>query len=175
MRKNNYDDNDIVRVSIEKADAVKLMKKEKPKKGSKSIKPLTITPTDEDTPIKTAIVNQINSRNLTYDDLKEYCFNLKGNQEEGIRLCYNIISGLRYRPSMMDSTVSILMDFLNVDMLLVPRNEDSITAASYNLIQRLKQEPERLYETLEFIRSEVEKFDESGEDESDYTPDEEDE
>ena len=149
------DFDDIVKISVENADNVKIVKRSKPKKGSKSIKQLKFDLKDDDSAIKAAIVQQINAKDLTYDDLKEYCYKLTGNQDEGIRLCYNIISGLRYRTSMMDKTVSILMDFLNVDMLLVPRFDDEIYASTASLIQKLKLHPDRLDDVLNLIQTAV--------------------
>lgn len=45
-----------------------------------------------------------------------------GDNSEGQKLGYNIISGLKNRHTMIDTTFSMLCDFLNLDILLCERN-----------------------------------------------------
>jgi hypothetical protein len=105
-------------------DKVKKMKAAKAKKPSTSIKPLKIEPNDEDTPLKAEIVRRINERNLTYSDIYNYCTELKGGDvAEGQKFGYNLISGLKNRRSMIDSTLSILCDFLKLDIMFVERKD----------------------------------------------------
>lgn len=105
-------------------DKVKEMKATKSKKPSTSIKPLKFDPSPDDSPLKAEIVRRINEKNLTYSDLYAYCTKVKdGDIAEGQKFGYNIISGLRNRPSMMDTTFTMLCDFLNLDVLLVSREE----------------------------------------------------
>ena len=104
-------------------DKVKEMKAAKQKKPSTSIKPLKFDADPEDSPLKAEIIRRINDKNLTYSDIYNYCTNLKGGDiAEGQKLGYNIISGLKHRHTMIDTTFSMLCDFLELDVLLVDRN-----------------------------------------------------
>jgi len=106
-------------------DKVKEMKAKKQKKPSTSIKPLKFEESPEDTPLKAELVRRINAKNLTYSDIYDYCTKLKdGDISEGQTLGYNIITGLRKRHSMIDSTVTLLADFLGLDILFVERRTD---------------------------------------------------
>lgn len=121
MDKNNFDLSSIV-ANIEQ---VKKLKASKPKQPSKSIRPLKFDPHPEDSPLKAEIVRRINEKNLTYSDIYEYCTNVKnGDISEGQKLGYNIISGLKNRHSMIDTTFSMLCDFLNLDVMLVNRKKN---------------------------------------------------
>ena len=151
---------DILRTSVEKAEIAKMVKKEKPKKKSKSFRPLIFDVKDTDTPIKRAIVEQINRRNLTYDDLKNYYASFSGDEEETNHGAYNLIETLRNRPGMMDKTISIILDFLEMDILFVSRNSDSVLASTHDLISRLQHCPERLPEIIELLKTEVGKDEE---------------
>lgn len=103
-------------------DKVKEMKATKQKKPSTSIKPLKFDPNPEDSPLKAEIVRRINEKNLTYSDLYAYCTKVKdGDIAEGQKFGYNIISGLKNRKSMIDTTFTMLCDFLNLDVLLIDR------------------------------------------------------
>lgn len=118
--KNIYDLSSIV-ANIEK---VKQMKAAKQKKPSTSIRPLKFDPHPDDSPLKAEIVKRINAKNLTYSDIYAYCTTLKnGDISEGQKLGYNIISGLKNRRSMIDTTFSMLCDFLNLDVMLVDRKK----------------------------------------------------
>lgn len=119
-KNNNYDLSSIV-ANIEK---VKEMKAARQKKPSTSIKPLKFTPNPDDSPLKAELIRRINAKNLTYSDIYEYCTKLKnGDITEGQRFGYNIISGLRNRSTMIDTTFSMLCDFLELDIMLVSRNK----------------------------------------------------
>lgn len=108
---------------VANVDKVRKMKAAKAKKPSTSIKPLKIEPNDDDTPLKAEIVRRINAKNLTYSDIYAYCTTLKGGDiAEGQKFGYNLISGLKNRRSMIDSTLSILCDFLGLDILFVERS-----------------------------------------------------
>lgn len=101
---------------------VKEMKAAKPRKQSVSMKPLKFNISPEDSPLKAEIIRRINEKNLTYSDLYTYCTNLKnGDIKEGQTFGYNIISGLAKRHTMIDTTFSILCDFLGLDIMLVGR------------------------------------------------------
>jgi hypothetical protein len=105
-------------------DKVKAMKAAKQKKQSTSIKPLKFEENSEDTPLKAEIIRRINAKNLVYSDLYNYCAKLKdGDINEGQKLGYNIISGLRNRHSMIDSTLTLLCDWLGLDIMFVERAE----------------------------------------------------
>lgn len=106
---------------------VKQMKAAKPKKANTSIRPLKFDRDPDDSPLKDEIIRRINERDLTYSDIYEYCTKLKGGDTaEGQKLGYNIISGLRKRHTMIDTTFSMLCDFLRLDIMLIERkyNED---------------------------------------------------
>ena len=103
-------------------DKVKAMKAAKQKKQSTSIKPLKFEENPNDTPLKAEIIRRINAKNLVYSDLYNYCAKLKGGDiNEGQKFGYNLISGLRNRNSMIDSTLSLLCDFVGIDILFVDR------------------------------------------------------
>lgn len=103
-------------------DKVKQMKAAKPKKANTSIRPLKFEHDPDDSPLKDEIIRRINEKNLTYSDIYEYCTKLKGGDTaEGQKLGYNVISGLRKRHTMIDTTFSMLCDFINVDIMLVER------------------------------------------------------
>lgn len=119
-KKNVYDLSSIVA----NIDQVKKLKASKQKQPSKSIRPLKFDPHPEDSPLKAEIVRRINEKNLTYSDIYQYCTNIKnGDISEGQKLGYNIISGLKNRHSMIDTTFSMLCDFLGLDVMLVDRKK----------------------------------------------------
>ena len=110
---------------VANVERVRKSKANKAKKPSTSQKPLVFDTNPEDSALKSAIVDRINSQDLTYSDLYNYCGDLRGGDySEGQKAGYNIISGLKYRPSMLDTTFSMLCDFLNLDVMLVERKED---------------------------------------------------
>lgn len=118
--KNNFDLSSIVA----NIDKVKQMKAAKQKKPSTSIRPLKFDPHPDDSPLKAEIIKRINAKNLTYSDIYAYCTTLKnGDISEGQKLGYNIISGLKNRRSMIDTTFSMLCDFLNLDVMLIDRKK----------------------------------------------------
>jgi len=113
---------------IADVDKVKLAKAAKKKKPSTSVKPLKFEAQTEDSPLKTTVIDIINDRDLTYADIYQYCTDLKdGDISEGQKLGYNIISGLRSRHTMLDTTFSMLCDFLNLEVMLVSRARDTST------------------------------------------------
>jgi hypothetical protein len=115
-----YDLSSIV-ANIEK---VKEMKAAKQKKPSTSIRPLKFEESPEDSPLKSEIIKRINEKNLTYSDIYAYCTALKGGDiAEGQKLGYNIISGLKNRHTFIDTTLTLLADFLKLDILFVDRKE----------------------------------------------------
>lgn len=110
---------------VANVDRVKKAKASKKKKPSTSVKPLSFDPHPEDSPLKAAIIDRLNANDMVYSDLYNYCSEIKGGDyAEGQKLGYNIISGLRHRHSMLDTTFSMLCDFLNLDVMLVERKED---------------------------------------------------
>lgn len=104
-------------------ECIKKMKAaKKGRKPTVSLRPLKFDLNPEDSPLKSEIIKRINDRNLTYGDLYKYCTEIKdGNAIEGQKFGYNLISSLRNCHSMIDSTFSLLCDFLNLDVLLVDR------------------------------------------------------
>lgn len=109
-------------------DKVKQMKAAKPKKANTSIRPLQFDQDPDDSPLKDELIRRINEKNLTYSDIYDYCTKLKGGDtSEGQKLGYNVISGLRKRHTMIDTTFSMLCDFLNLDIMLVERQPQEDT------------------------------------------------
>jgi hypothetical protein len=118
----NFDFSKII-ADVDKVKAAKAAKKKKP---STSVKPLEFEVHAEDSPLKTTVIDIINDRKLTYADIYKYCTDLKGGDiAEGQKLGYNIISGLRSRHTMLDTTFSMLCDFLNLEVMLVSRSKDT--------------------------------------------------
>jgi hypothetical protein len=110
---------------IANVDKVKAAKAAKAKKPSTSVKPLKFTLHPNDSQLKAAVIERINSRNLTYSDIYKYCSDLKeGDVSEGQKLGYNIISGLKNRHTMIDTTFTMLCDFLELDIRLIDRKKD---------------------------------------------------
>jgi hypothetical protein len=106
---------------IANVDKVKAAKAAKEKKPSTSVKPLQFDTDPDDSPLKAAIIERINARDLTYSDIYAYCTEIKGGDiAEGQKLGYNIISGLKNRHTMIDTTFSMLCDFLKLEVRLVP-------------------------------------------------------
>lgn len=119
-KKEDFNFNPIV-ADIERVKAMKAAKTKK--KPSTSIKPLKFEPSPEDSPLKAEIIRQINSKNLTYSDIYNYCTKLKdGDIAEGQKLGYNVITGLKTRHTMIDTTFSMLCDFLDLDISLIDRH-----------------------------------------------------
>lgn len=111
---------------IKNTDKVKEQKARKKTKTARPSKLLRFDISPEDSPLKIAIIERINEKNLTYADLYEYCTAIKdGNESEGQNFGYNLISGLKNRHSMLDTTAVLLCDFLKFDIHLVPRKEDN--------------------------------------------------
>jgi hypothetical protein len=122
MEKNKKMDFSNIIASVDKVKAAKAAKEKKP---STSVKPLKFVPHTDDSALKTAIVERINSKDLTYSDIYKYCTEIKGGDiAEGQKLGYNIISGLKNRHTMIDTTFYMLCDFLKVDVRLVPRKTE---------------------------------------------------
>lgn len=106
-------------------DKVKAMKAPKEKKPSTSLRPLKFEISPEDSPLKQDLVRRINEKNLTYSDIYAYCTKIKGGDiAEGQKFGYNLISGLKNRRSMIDTTYSLLIDFLGLDIILVERDSE---------------------------------------------------
>lgn len=131
MEKKNMDFSSVI-ANIDKVKAMKAAKKKKP---STSIKPLKFERHPDDSPLKDELIKRINERNLTYSDIYAYCTKLKGGDiSEGQTLGYNIITGLKNRHTMIDTTFSMLCDFLGLDIMLVDRKtqDDDETSSSDN-------------------------------------------
>ena len=130
---NNFDSE--LNLIIDNAEKAKSVKRSRPKKKSKSYKPLKFEHTDQDHPIKDVLIDTINSRDLTYDDLKKFSIEAFGDEVRGSRFMYNTIHSLSTPGGMRDETIMLLSDFLNLQLLFVPKDQDPIT---YNLNQLIK-------------------------------------
>ena len=107
-------------------DKVKKMRAAKPRRKNSSPKPLQFERNPDDSPLKDEIIRRINEKGWTYAELYDYCTKLKGGDERaGATAGSNIIIGLRKRHTMIDTTFSILCDFLGLDIVLVERQKDT--------------------------------------------------
>lgn len=109
-----------IEADIEQVRKLKAAKKKKP---NTSIKPLKFEVHPDDSPIKAEIIRRINEKNLTYSDMYAYCTEklCDGDASAGETLGYNTIYGLRKRHTMVDTTLSMLTDFLNLDIMFVEK------------------------------------------------------
>ena len=111
----------------ESADTAKVLQKEDvAKRHPRSDIPLKFDiPDPDDTSIKTNLVNYINSKNYTYQDLFDYCIShlCNGDEEGGKRIAYRIISGLKSMRDIRVSTLDIICDFLDADIVLEQRKK----------------------------------------------------
>jgi hypothetical protein len=113
----------IVRDAVDNADKVIAAKVAKPSRHNVSLLPLQFKADPEDSTLKAALIEQINSRGLTYSDLFAYCSKImNGDSIRGQKLGYNLITGMRKRRSMLDTTFSLWCDFLNLSILIVDKN-----------------------------------------------------
>ncbi len=152
---------DIINAAAEAADSAKIIRKtkvEKKEKESGEERFIRIEPSEDSTPLKSAIVDYINKRNYTYADFKEFCAQCYGDEKSGMHKAYNTMQGLMKRKSLTDKSLTLLIDFLQINVLLVPRTEDVVTATAEELVQKLKFCPERLDDTLHYIIDEMEKL-----------------
>ena len=116
---NNFDFSDIIEQSEKVREIV--TPKEKPKRKKDFIE---IEITDDDSPLKAAIVERINKRKITYAEVCDYCVRISdGDKKKGQTLGYNIINCLKNSNSMNDSKFTMWCDFLNLDVLLVDRKQ----------------------------------------------------
>ena len=154
--------------AIENSTQIEFERKQpRSKKSKKSCKQLKFDEKPTNTPIKNAIIQQINARDLTYEDVKEYYAKLFGCCEEHDdvkdqvnKAAFNLINTFKDKPSMRAETISLFCDFLDLDILFVARKEhDEIESAALDLIVALKNDPTRLEETLELIRNKVNRKD----------------
>ena len=103
------------------ADDAKVIQKEvQVKRKKKSEIPLKFDIDDEDSvSLKINLIRYINSKNFTYQDLFDFCIRYcDNNEEEGKRLAYNTISGLKEQRNIRADTIDLLCEFLNVDIIL---------------------------------------------------------
>jgi len=113
--------------ALSSVDQIKRMKSKNETKQSTSIKPLKFDLDPEDSALKTKLIEKINSKNLTYADLHEYCTGImNGDILAGKNLGYNIITGLRKRHTMTDVTLHMLCDFINVDIVFEDRDGSGV-------------------------------------------------
>lgn len=112
---------DILREALNTAPAVKPEVKLADRKyGSK---PLKFEVHDKDSNIKKIIVEYINTQDLYYADLVDYCvkYIFNGNFDAGSHKAYNIIDSLRLPRGIKDTSIDILLDFLGLDLGLMKR------------------------------------------------------
>lgn len=101
-------------------EAVLITKEVQAKRKKKSEIPLVFDINDEDNvSLKMNLIRYINSKNYTYQDLFDFCIkHCDDNDEEGKRLAYNTISGLKEQRNIRADTIDLLCEFLNVDIVL---------------------------------------------------------
>lgn len=120
MEKRNLDFQEMIRAS---ADVRAMLKKTK--KIPTSLKPLKFEVLEGDSPLKQTIIERINASNKTYSDLYKYCSDLKGGDvDAGTKAAANLINGLKNRHTMIDTTFSLICDFLGYDVYLAPRKKE---------------------------------------------------
>ena len=121
----NADDKKLLNDIAESADTAKIIQKEdQAKRHPKSDIPLRFNvPDPDDTSLKVNLIKYINSKNYTYQDLFDYCIAhlCNGDEEAGKRIAYRIISGLKSMRDIRVSTLDIICDFLNADIVLEER------------------------------------------------------
>lgn len=102
-------------------DAVPLVSSEREvTRRSKSVKKLHIEIREDDVPLKVKILEKINSKNLTYQDLLNFCIDYEGGESKsGLCLGNNIINCLRTRNTLSLNYLQILCDFLKIEIRLV--------------------------------------------------------
>ena len=105
-------------------DASKAASEKMVTKRSKSVKKLHFDHKDDDHPLKTALVEKINERNLTYKDLLNFCVTMEGDDKKGLGLGNNIINCLRSRNSLSLTYVTTICKFLNLELRLVDISEE---------------------------------------------------
>ena len=119
MEKRNLDFQEMIRAS---ADVRAMLKKTK--KIPTSLKPLKFEVLEGDSPLKQTIIERINASNKTYSDLYKYCSDLKGGDvDAGTKAAANLINGLKNRHTFIDTTLTLLADFLDLDILFVDRKK----------------------------------------------------
>jgi hypothetical protein len=105
-------------------DAVTLVTEKETVRRSKSVKKLKIDPREDDAPLKIKILEKINSKNLTYQDLLNFCIDYEGgDSKSGLCLGNNIINCLRTRNTLSLNYLQILCDFLKIEIRLVDMEE----------------------------------------------------
>lgn len=123
----NETDQKLLDAIADSADTAKIIKKEDPsKRHPKSDIPLRFdVPDPDDTSLKVNLIKYINSKNYTYQDLFDYCIShlCNGDEEAGKRIAYRIISGLKSMRDIRVSTLDIICDFLNADIVLEERKK----------------------------------------------------
>lgn len=125
MDKENNDLLDSIEAS---AENVKIIQKEVQKKRKKrSDTPLYFEIDDDDDTLslKINLIRYINSKNLTYQDLFDFCIQkCNGNEKEGKSLAYNTKSSLEKKLDIRSDKIDLLCEFLNVDIVLVDKDEE---------------------------------------------------
>lgn len=116
----------VAELAVAAAPKIKSKKKNVKKEGAgrSSPKPLKFTVKETYTPFKAAIIERINERDYTYGDLIAFCTErFDGNKTIGSKKAYNYINSLTSGDDLMSSTVSELLEFLNLSALLVEKEK----------------------------------------------------
>ena len=123
----NETDEKLLNDIADSADTAKIIKKEDPsKRHPKSDIPLKFDiPDPDDTSLKVNLIKYINSKSYTYQDLFDYCIThlCNGDEEAGKRIAYRIISGLKSMRDIRVSTLDMICDFLDTDIILEERKK----------------------------------------------------
>lgn len=120
--------NDLIEEIEASVDSVKVItKEEKEKRKRKSEIPLQFDVDESDgISLRANIVRYINEKNLTYQDLFDFCIEkTDNNEEEGKRKAYAIISALAQKRNIRSDTIDLLCEFLNVDIILESRDNET--------------------------------------------------
>ena len=74
--------------------------------------------------IKYNLIKELNERNLTYDDLKNFC-EKTFSESNGNRKAYNIIQGLDNDRDFRADTIEIICNFLNIQIFVETKSDDN--------------------------------------------------
>ncbi len=124
----------------------------------KNAKRLYFKITEDTPPLKAAIIQHMNARNITYNDVKEY---YAERFEERAEKAYNDINLLRNTSSMWDKTFMLFCEFLELEVQLIEdKNVDKIELKFNELINLLNENENRKEEILNLINYELQRKDE---------------
>lgn len=104
------------------------IKKDSKKTTNKEDRIIKFQSQTNDSYVKALLISVINSRDVSYDDLLKFSSDLhNGDEIRGRTVANNAIGSLKNSPSMRDTTLSMWCDFLDLDILLAPREKFDVS------------------------------------------------